>query len=103
MDDESCSSAADVIRRARRQGIVLFVDGSDLVCDDYRGTLTDELRDQLRAHKPKILELLRAARTYTCSSCGRFRFDLPTLCYWCRRRSNGLADCGITRLRTPHR
>jgi hypothetical protein len=83
MEPQQLLLAASVIHRAGALGIRVSADGQDLICRPA-SALTDELRDQLRVHKPQILELLRAARTYTCSSCGQFRFDLPTVCYWCR-------------------
>lgn len=47
-----------------------------------------------RYHQPVTTEAERmAASTFTlergigCTSCGRFAFPKPTLCYWCQRRS----------------
>ncbi len=29
--------------------------------------------------------------TFSCSSCGRFSFAEPTLCFWCKRTKGGVA------------
>jgi len=48
--------------------------------------LGEELKRELKRHKPEILVLLEAgSSTYPCSLCGRFSFaEADVVCYWCR-------------------
>ena len=80
-------TARDAIREAHRRGIVLTPAGTALRFVGPEGALSEDLKRELKKHKPEILNLLEEARsTYPCSRCERFVFAEPDImCYWCRR------------------
>jgi len=55
-------SAAEAIKIARRRGFKLEVEGNDLVYEAADDPIVYPIIDNLRAHKPEILELLQAER-----------------------------------------
>ena len=75
-------TTAEVLLEARLRGVELSVDGPDRIrYRGPRGALEDGFLEQIRRHKPGLLQALR------CSACtvgGRIVFPRPTVC-WCRR------------------
>ena len=55
-------SAAEAIKIARRRGFKLEVEGNDLVYEAPDDPIVYPIIDNLRRHKPEILELLQAER-----------------------------------------
>jgi len=53
-------SAAELLERLRDAGVDLWADGERLRYDAPAESLTEELLERLRAHKPEILALVRA-------------------------------------------
>lgn len=82
----------DLLERCRRAEVQIWDDGEDLVLR-YAGELPPGLRQDLRTHKPALLEYLRHVRTayiHPCACCGSVYFTEPsTLCYSCRRDRDG--------------
>ena len=75
-------TATEILREARRRGVELQIEGRDQI--RYRapaGALEDGLLDEIRRNKP---DLLQALRCHPCSTCGKFAFSEPRVCYWCR-------------------
>ena len=79
-------TAHEALQEAQRRGIVLTPAGTTLRFRGPRNALTEELKRELKRHKPAIIVLLGEGRsTYPCSSCGRFAFvEADIVCYWCR-------------------
>ena len=79
-------TAHEALQEAERRGIVLTPRGTAIRFRAPRGALSEELKRELKKHKPEILNLLEEARsTYPCSRCERFAFaESGTVCYWCR-------------------
>jgi len=48
-----------LLMECRRRGIELSVNGEKLRVEHPPGTVTDEIREALRRHKPALMELLR--------------------------------------------
>ncbi len=54
-------TAQDLLSQLREKGVVLKTsDGDRLVIDAPKGTITDELRDALKAHKSELLQILKS-------------------------------------------
>jgi len=89
-------TAAHVLAEMRRAGVVLIADGDKLRLRAPAAVLTPELRELARTHKTELLGVLSgpvgatAAPVHTapCSVCGRFRFNAPTVCFWCRQQAS---------------
>ena len=79
-------TAHQAIQEARRRGITLTPAGATLRFVGPKGALNEELRRELKRHKPEIITLLgEGPSTYPCSRCERFVFAGPNvICYWCR-------------------
>lgn len=74
-----------LLGRLYRLGAVAYRDPADagvLRVRMPRGAapLPAELRMEIAAWKPELLELLT---THPCTRCRRFAFRAPRLCYWC--------------------
>ena len=80
-------TAHEVLQEAQRRGIVLTPAGTSLRFRGPRGALGEDLKRELKRHKPEIIVLLVEGRsTYPCGECGRFAFaEADVVCYWCRR------------------
>ena len=59
-------SAATLLADLRRRDIRVWADGADLRVSAPPGTLTPELRVQLRQHKQEILQFLASGRGDQC-------------------------------------
>lgn len=83
-------TAHEVLQEAARRGIVLTPAGTSLRFRGPKDALGEELKREVVRHKPEILLLLGAGRsTYSCSTCGQFRFiHADMVCYWCRRAAD---------------
>ena len=79
-------TAHDVLKEARRRGIVLTPAGTFLRFRGPKNALSGALKRELVRHKPELIVLLEAGPvTYPCTSCGRFAFaEASTVCFWCR-------------------
>jgi hypothetical protein len=64
------------------------------------GSLDDQLREQLRAHRNEVVAHLAAERrTAPCATCGKFAFPItepPVICFWCGRRMTDGNDTNQT-------
>lgn len=77
-------TAHEALQEARRRGIVLTQAGSTLRFRGPKDALSEDLKRELKRHKPTIITLLGEGRsTYPCSRCERFAFAVPTVCFWC--------------------
>ena len=77
--------AARLIAEWRALGVYVQSRGPDRIRIGPPELLDDEMIESARAAKPALLLILTAPdETWSCSWCGRFRFGLPTICYWCR-------------------
>ena len=78
-------SAADLLRVAREQGVVLTSDGDQLRYSGPREVLTPELLMELKRYKPALITLISTPpETYACSRCRRFAYPQSgTICFWC--------------------
>jgi hypothetical protein len=77
-------TGAEIVGRFAAAGLLLRRDGDGIVCRGPAGALTPELRALVSSNRDDVLAALT---TYPCSSCGRFAFPRPTVCYSCRRDS----------------
>ena len=79
-------TALEALQEARRRGIVLTSAGTALRFRGPKDALSEDLKRELRRHKPEIITLLGAGpATYPCTTCGQFAFpEAGTCCYWCR-------------------
>ena len=84
-------TAHEALQEARRRGIVLTPAGATLRFRGPKDALSEELKRELKRHKPAIITLLMEGRsTYPCVRCEQFVFaEADAVCYWCRRRSYG--------------
>jgi hypothetical protein len=55
-------NAASILRDLTERGAQVFRDGDSLRVRAPRGMITESLREQLREHKPEILEMLAVAK-----------------------------------------
>ncbi len=80
-------TAHEAIQEAQRRGITFSTAGTTLRFRGPKDALSDDLKHELKRHKPEILEILEAGpATYPCSRCAKFSFPGPgILCLWCRR------------------
>ena len=80
-------TAQETLREAERRGVVLTPKGTSLHFRGPKAALNDELKSELKRHKPEILVLLRGhSQTYPCTRCEMFAFpEAETVCYWCRK------------------
>ncbi len=79
-------TAQQAIEEARSRGIVLTPAGATLRFLGPKDALSEELKRELKRHKPEIITLLGEGRsTYPCARCEQFAFaEAGTVCYWCR-------------------
>ena len=79
-------TAHEALQEARRRGIVLTPAGSTLRFRGPKDALSEDLKRELKRHKPTIITLLGKGRsTYPCSRCERFAFaEADVVCFWCR-------------------
>ena len=79
-------TAHEALQEAQRRGIVLTPAGATLRFRGPKDALSEELKRELKRHKPAIIVLLGEGRsTYPCIRCDRFAFpEAGTCCYWCR-------------------
>jgi hypothetical protein len=95
MDGNAVAEVRALLDRCRVAGLKIHVErGSTLRLESPRGPPPPELLDALRARKAFVVEYLgdaRATHAHPCAGCGRLFYREPaTLCYWCRRRLDGL-------------
>ena len=78
-------SAADILRVAREQGVVLIPDGDQLRYSGRREALTPVLLMELKRCKPALIAMLaNPPETHACSRCRRFAYPRSeTICFWC--------------------
>ena len=77
--------AARLIAEFRARGLYVEPRGPDLIRIGPPELLDEEMIESARAAKPALLRILTAPEeSWPCEWCGRFRFRLPTICYWCR-------------------
>ena len=75
-------SPADLLRELQDRGIQVRVDAPDLL---VKGRVDEDLTRRIREAKPDLVRYLQAGTTsHPCDTCGRFAFQEPTTCYWCR-------------------
>ena len=77
--------AAHHVAELRARGLYLIAQGPDRLRIGPPDLLDDRLLEWARRAKPALLRVLTTRRTWPCARCGRFRFRLPTVCYWCRQ------------------
>ena len=78
--------AARLIAEWRARGVYVLSRGRDRLRIGPPDLLDEEMIERARVAKPALLRILTASEeTWGCQSCDRFRFWLPTICYWCRR------------------
>ena len=78
--------AARLIAEWRARGVYVEYRGPDRLRIGPPDLLDEEMIERARVAKPALLRILTTSEeTWACLSCGRFRFWLPTICYWCRR------------------
>ena len=78
----------EALQEARRRGIELTPVGQILRLRWPEGALDEELRRELKKHKPEILALLKEPYSagYPCARCQSFAFpEAGTFCYWCQK------------------
>ena len=82
-------TALEALQEARRRGIVLTPSGTVLRFRGPKNALSENLKRELKRHKPEIMTLLSTGpATYPCTTCGQFAFpEAGTRCYWCREVS----------------
>lgn len=80
-------TAHEALQEAQRRGVVLTPAGATLRFRGPKGALSDELKSNLKRHKPEIIALLEEGYpTYPCSKCEQFAFaHADVVCYWCRK------------------
>ena len=77
--------AARLMAEWRARGVYIVSRGPDRIRIGPEELLDDEMIESARTAKPALLRILTAPKeTWACSSCGKFRFPLPTICFWCR-------------------
>ena len=77
--------AALLIAEWRARGLYIESRGPDRIRIGPPELLDEDMIKSARAAKPALLRILTTPEeTWACAWCGRFRFGLPTLCYWCR-------------------
>ena len=77
--------AAGLMAEWRARGVYVVSRGPDRIRIGPPELLDDEIIESARAAKPALLRILTAPEeTWPCASCGKFRFALPTICFWCR-------------------
>ena len=76
--------AARLIAEWRARGLYVESRGPDRIRIGPPELLDEKTIESARAAKPALLRILTApAETWPCEFCGRFRFGLPTICFWC--------------------
>ena len=80
------TAAVVLFAELQSRGLFLELRGSDLLRVGPPDLLNDDLLERVRAAKTAILSLLRdqGTRTWSCVRCGKFAFNVPTVCAWCR-------------------
>lgn len=77
--------AALLIAEWRARGLYVESRGPGRVRIGPPELLDEEMIESARAAKPELLRILTTPEeTWSCVWCGRFRFGLPTICWWCR-------------------
>ena len=77
--------AARLIAEWHASGLYVEPRGPDLIRIGPPELLNEEMIESARAAKPALLRILTASEeSWPCEWCSRFRFRLPTICYWCR-------------------
>ena len=77
--------AAGLMAKWRARGLYIVSRGPDRIRIGPPELLDDEMIESARAAKPELLRILSAPEeTWSCESCGKFRFPLPTICIQCR-------------------
>jgi len=80
-------SADQILSIIRKKGIVLEVQGNDIKCQAPTGTLTPDLIESMRSHKPEILTILtsfkqpKSGECENCPAAGLWDFKGPGS--WC--------------------
>ena len=78
-------AAAVLLAELRARGVYLEPRGPDRLRIGPPDLLDDDAIERARAAKPALLHILGTSASWSCVRCGRFRFSLPTVCWWCRR------------------
>lgn len=76
---------ARALAELRARGLYVTPTGPDRIRIGPPDLLDDEILRWARGVKPELLRILTTRRAWSCVRCDRFRFRLPTVCYWCRR------------------
>ena len=77
--------AARLLAELRARGVYVEPRGNDQIRIGPPELLDEEMIESARAAKPALLQILTTTtKSWSCEWCGRFRFSLPTICYWCR-------------------
>ena len=79
-------AAVVLFAELQARGLYLESQGPDLLRIGPPDLLDEDTVEQVRAAKTAILSVLRdrGSRTWACVRCGKFAFDVPTVCAWCR-------------------
>lgn len=83
---------AEVVATLRMRGLWIERSGSDQIKVGPPERVDPETVDLLLRLKPLLLDLLAQPRSWPCVRCGRHRFHLPRVCYWCARLGESPAD-----------
>lgn len=62
-----------------------YPDLLDFLREAEAETETEPATEPATVDRPSI-DRPTKVETFPCSECGKFAFDTPTVCYWCRRR-----------------
>ena len=80
-------TAHEALQKARSRGLTLTPEKGMLRLRGPKDALSEELKLELKRHKPEILTLLKEPRSgYPCARCQSFAFpEAGAFCYWCRK------------------
>lgn len=90
-DTANMDEAARLMAEIRARGLYLEPRGPDRLRIGPPDLLDEKTLERARAAKSALLAILTSGQTWPCVRCERFRFALPTICYWCARTRAGHA------------
>jgi len=79
------TAAVVLFAELQARGLYLEPRGPDLLRIGPPDLLDEDTVEKVRTAKTAILSVLRerGTRTWACVRCGKFAFDVPTVCFWC--------------------
>ncbi len=79
------TAAVVLFAELQSRGLFLELRGPDLLRIGPPDLLDEDTVERVRTAKTAILSVLRerGTRTWACVRCGKFAFDVPTVCFWC--------------------